>query len=324
MSKAGAQTRLLGRAVVLILCVALIWPAMLIANATEQRTLSFADSSRIGPVLDVQINGVATTALLDTGATVALIDDQFLGAQNPSNFLATEARILGLGGLRQYPMASLSDLSVGARSWRDLRVAVNTHTTFPVEHSILPISLFQTSIIDFEFGESRVHLYDGRPKRVRNAPKSTIRYTENQRLIFMPIKINGARGLALIDTGAERSFVNPAYARRAKSVPDEYDEERMQGSDLSTKTAHLHTFRNFEVGDFEIPKSRIPVLRTDLFEELGYADTPMMVLGMDYLKHFRVQIDRRRKRITFVQSPEAYRRQGTRQPSAGISEYFDR
>ena len=230
------------RGVALLLCAVLIWPVMLIVSAAEQPTLSFAKSSRIGPVLDVQINGVTMTALLDTGATVALIDDHYFAATEAPNHLATDARILGLGGIQQYPMALLSNLSVGARSWRDLRVAVNTCENFPVEHSILPISLFQTSITDFEFSESCVRLYDDRPKRVRNASKSTIGYTEHQRLIFISIKINGAKGLALLDTGAEPSFVNPAYARRAKSIADEYDEEQMQGSDLSTKTAHLHTF----------------------------------------------------------------------------------
>ena len=84
MSRAGAQTNAPARTFLLVLCAVLIWPAVLIANATEQRTLSFADSSRIGPVLDVQINGVATTALLDTGATVALIDNQYF-ANLPRN-----------------------------------------------------------------------------------------------------------------------------------------------------------------------------------------------------------------------------------------------
>ena len=78
------------------------------------------------------------------------------------------------------------------------------------------------------------------------------------------------------------------------------------------------------VGNFEIPKSRIPVLRTDLFKELGCADMPMMVLGMDFLKHFHVLIDHRRKRIISVQPPEASRQQGIHQYSARISEYFDR
>ena len=324
MSQAGAQTRSWARAVVLVICAVLIVPILLIASAAEQRTLSFSESSRLGPVLDIEINGVATTALLDTGATVALIDDQYLTTLDAPDDLTARARILGLGGMREYPMASLPSLSVGDRSWSDVRIAINTGHQFPVEHSILPISLFQTSIIDFEFSKSRLHLYDGRPKRVRDAPKSTIRYTETDRLMFMPVKINGVKGLALIDTGAERSFVNRAYARRAKAIPDEFEQEQMKGSDLSTKTAHLHTFRKFQVGDFHIPKSRIPVLRTDLFEELGYADTPMMVMGMDFLKHFRVQIDRKRKRITLVQAPEGYRRQSLRLQSARIEEYFDR
>ena len=38
-----------------------------IANAAEQKTLSFAESSRVGPVLNVEVNGYVTTALLDTG-----------------------------------------------------------------------------------------------------------------------------------------------------------------------------------------------------------------------------------------------------------------
>lgn len=324
MAQLGSQIRSRAIAKILLLCAILLWPMTHIANAAEQKTLSFAESSRVGPVLNVEVNGYVTTALLDTGATVALIDEEYFPALEPEAFLEMQTRILGLGGLREYPMTHLQHLLVGERSWHDLQVAVNTNSQFPVEHSILPISLFQSSIVDFEFSESRVHLYDGRPKRVRDAPKSTIKYTEHQRLIFMPIRINGVKGLALIDTGAERSFVNPAYARRSKAIPDTYEQERMQGSDLATKTAHLHTFRNFQVGNFEIPKSRIPVLRTDLFEELGYADTPMMVMGMDYLKHFRVQVDRKRKRITMIHMPEGYRRQSLRLQSARINEYFDR
>lgn len=324
MAKLGSHIRPRAREMVLIVCAILLWSTTLFANASEQRTLSFAESSRTGPVLNVEVNGVATTALLDTGATVALIDDDYLTALEPPAFLDTQARILGLGGLREYPMMTLQHLAIGERSWNDLRVAVNTSHRFPVDHSILPISLFQASIIDFEFSKSRVHLYDGRPQRIRNAPKSVIRYKEDQRLIFVPIKINGVKGLALIDTGAERSFVNPAYAHRAKAVPEEYEQERMQGSDLATKTAHLYTFRKFEVGEFEIPKSKIPVLRTNLFEALGYTDTPMMVMGMDFLHHFRVQVDRRRKQITMVHMRERYPRPRFRPQAARINEYFER
>ncbi len=324
MVQLGSHIRPRTRDLILIVCAILLWSTTLFANASEHRTLSFAETTRIGPVINVEVNGIATTALLDTGATVALIDDDYLTEHEPPEFLDVQARILGLGGLREYPTTTLQHLTVGERSWQDVRVAVNSSHRFPVDHSILPISLFQTSIVDFEFSKSQVHLYDGRPRRVRNAPKSVIRYKEDQRLIFVPVKINGVRGLALIDTGAERSFVNPAYARRAKAVPEEYEQERMQGSDLSTKTAHLYTFRKFEIGEFGIARTKIPVLRTDLFEALGYTDTPMMVMGMDFLHHFRLQVDRKRKRITMVQVQERYPRSRLRPQAARISDYFDR
>ena len=44
----------------------------------------------------------------------------------------------------------------------------------------------------------------------------------------------------------------------------------------------------------------IPVLETEMFAELGLGDEPVMVLGMDLLEHFRVQIDQRRQKLILV------------------------
>lgn len=301
MAKIGSHVFERARGVVLILCLAVFGLSFQTAQATEQRTFPLIDDPQFGPIMAVQVNSIDTTALLDTGATIGLVFDDFLSEdQVPVSFENT-ANILGLGGLREYPIMELKDLSVGARTWSDVRVAVNTSNRFPVDHNILPISLFQSSIVDFEFNKALVHFYDGRPRRVREKIKSTVKYVDTQRLIFAPIKINGIRGLALIDTGAQRSFVNPMYATQSKAVAVIREQERMQGSDLSRNTAQLYTFRDFRLGAFRAAKTNIPVLQTDLFDELGYADAPMMVIGMDFLQHFRVQIDRKRKRITFVQ-----------------------
>ena len=210
------------------------------------------------------------------------------------------------------------------KDWTDVRAAVNSSNLFPVRHSILPISLFDAEIIDFDFAEARVHFYDGRPKRVRRTRKTTIKYTEDQGLIFIPIKINGERGLALIDTGAERSFVNFAYAQQARAIPEFTEQERMRGSDLAPKTARLHTFRDLKFGDFHIPRSKIPALRTDLFQSLGFGDAPMMVMGMDLLAHFRLQVDRERKRVTFLQEADRWTPSDARFHSGRINEFFER
>lgn len=273
---------------------------MQMAYASEQKTFSFEEDARNRPIMAVEVNGVSTTALLDTGATIALLDHAYFEEDCLQGWSEQATKILGIGGQKLYPVTELTDLSVGSRSWSDVRVAVNTGNRFPVDHGILPISLFQTSIVDFEFDKSKVHFYDGRPKRVRRGHANTIKYIDDQRLIFIPIKINGVRGYALVDTGAEKSFVNQAFARRSKGIPDIAESESMQGSDLKRKTAQMHTFRDLRFGDNRIAKFRIPVLATDMFSELGYADEPMMVMGMDLLHHFRLQVDRKRKRITFV------------------------
>ncbi|MFN3213850.1 MAG: aspartyl protease family protein [Henriciella sp.] len=278
------------------------------AEASERRTFPLIEDPLQGPVIAIQVNGVESTAIIDTAATIAMIDDKYLAADQPFVPEVGVTHVLGLGGLREYPVTEISDLSIGTRSWRDMRVAVNTSDQFPVRHGIVPLSLFQSSIVDFEFSRARIQVYDGRPKRVRRATASTIKYDDHQRLVFIPIEINDVSGFALIDTGAVRSFVNPAFARQARAVPDPFEQEQLKGSDLSRQTAHLHTFRDFRFGDFRIAKSKLPVLDTDLFEELGYGDAPMMVMGMDFLRHFRLQVDQKRQRVTFVHSGSIRRR----------------
>jgi len=270
------------------------------AQATERETLALQQNDRDWPITTIIINGQLTPALLDTGATIALINDEHMAFDPTQAQSVRETRVLGIGGQRLFPVTALTSLTVGAQSWQDLQVAVNTENRFPVEQNILPVSMFERSVIDFDFRNSRVELYDGHPKFVRGARRSAIGYSDVDGLIFIPIRINGVRGKALIDTGADVSFVNDAYAKRAKGVPRVDEEKDMRGSDLERNTVKIYTFRKLQFGNNQISKFGIPVLETDLFRELGFEDGPMMVIGMDLLKHFRLQVDLDRKRLTFL------------------------
>ena len=307
MANAGSHFVGQARGIILFLFALALGLICQSAEASERRTFPLIEDPRDGPVISIQVNGVESTALVDTAATIAMIDDKYLTPDQPLVPEDGTTRILGLGGRREYPVTEISDLSIGARSWREMRVAVNTSDQFPVRHGIVPLSLFQSSIVDFEFSRERIRVYDGRPKRVRKAIISTIEYDDQHRLIFIPITVNRVDGFALIDTGATRSFVNPPFAQQARAVPDPYEQELLKGSDLSRQAAHLHTFRDFRFGDFRISKAKLPVLDTDLFEELGYGDAPMMVMGMDFLQHFRLQVDQKRNRVTFAHSANTRR-----------------
>ncbi len=280
-----------------------------VADASRKReslVLNLVSDNR--PMAEVNINGVNTTALLDTGATIALIDHQLIDddAIDPSK--AGETLILGIGGQKLYPTTRLEKLSVGSMRWSGLRVAVNPTDRFPVNQSVIPISVFDENVIDFDFINDRVHVYDGRPKRVRQGRRSTVEYTTEQRLIFIEVKVNGVRGKALIDTGADVSFANPIFAQQARATLSLEDTQRMRGSDLTNQIASVYIFRRFDFGRNRIAKFKFPVLNTDLFDELGFADEPMMVIGMDLLQHMRLQVDRDRQRLTFIVPHSSKRR----------------
>ncbi|MEM9054117.1 MAG: aspartyl protease family protein [Pseudomonadota bacterium] len=278
----------------------LVWPCLILAEASEERTLTLQDNLYDRPLTSVMVNGASSVAILDTGATIALIDEDLLGFDETSAKTGEEAEILGIGGKRIYPIMQVESLAVGSERWAGLRVAVNTANRFPVERTVLPISIFDARVVDFDFRKDRLHLYDSRPRRVREADKSVVRYKDVQGLIFIPIRINGVRGKALIDTGADMSFVNPAYAHLAKASIDFDETKRIRGSDLSTSNASVYAFRSLRFGDNEITRFKLPVLKTELFAELGFGDEPLMVMGMDILKQFRLQVDRERGRVSFV------------------------
>lgn len=285
-------------------------------SATETRTVSIESNVNNWPVAAVTINGTPTEALLDTGATIPLINHDYIPGEARPDWTSMQTRVLGIGGQRIYRVTTLTQLSVGREVWKDVRAAVNTESRFPVDQNILPISLFGSDIVDFDFANSEIHFYEGRPKRLRGMSRATIAYQEEDGLIYIPIEINGISGLALIDTGADRTFVNEAYSDLAESIPMVLDDQEMKGADLTRKVAEMHTFRRLKFGKTAVRKFHVPVLRTDLFKELGFGDGPMMVMGMDLLHHFRIQIDRRQNTVTFISPGQEQIRRPLRDPSA--------
>lgn len=283
----------------LVLCGLVLWCAAT-ATASEERSLVLQSGTSNRPYTSVSINGAPTIALVDTGATISLIQKSFL-SHEPVDYAGLEqARILGLGGQREYPITSLSSLQAGPETWSDVRVAVNLRETFPVDVSVLPIAIFESRVVDFDFKNGRLHLYDTRPKRVRRSQVSSLRYQSINNLIFVPVVINGTRGRALIDTGADVSFVNQTFADRARGRIDEARTQLVRGSDLNRIWASIHNFRRLEFGNHSVDRLTIPVVSTDLFSELGFDEEPMMVIGMDLLSNFRLQIDRKKSRAIFV------------------------
>ena len=272
---------------------------MCTASATEREALSLQENAENWPITLISVNGQTTTALLDTGATIAMIDDDLFAA-DVIDAAIPETRLLGIGGQRKVPVARISALKAGTWAWSDLRVAVNTEDEFPLQQNILPTSIFQSEVVDFDFPNGRVELYNGDPQRIRGTDRNIMAYTPYEGLILIDIRIAGAPGKALIDTGASVSFLNPSFAVHAGGVRRIEDEQDLFGSDLERNPVKIYRFRNLRFGSHRVSEFDIPVLETEMFAELGLGDQPVMVLGMDLLEHFRVQIDQKQQKLILV------------------------
>lgn len=291
-------TRLNWSSVVTLLLVSMFC-AVSAASATERTGLTLLPNEDNWPIIMIRINGHSTSALIDTGATIAVVDDNLLGAEL-SQHAPGETKVLGLGGQRTFPLTRVESIAVGAQSWSGIPAAVNTKDEFPIEQCVLPASLFQSQIIDFDFPNGRVDFYEGYPKFARGKTRSAITYTLNGGLIYVPVRINGVRGKALVDTGASVSFVNPSFAERARGVRRIESEQEMHGADLSRNRIETYNLRDFRMGKFSVSRLGLPVLESELFQQMGFENEPMMVIGVDFLENFRVQIDQDRKRIVFL------------------------
>ena len=107
------------------------------------------------------------------------------------------------------------------------------------------------------------------------------------------MKINGHKGLFLVDTGATDSFLYKRFLKK-------YNLE-IQGSQL---IAHYETgnglisvpvfYSDIEIGRFKLNNSRIGIL------EDGTANDTRIdgIIGMGVLKNFNVKLDSRKMRMT--------------------------
>jgi|GEM_PF-308138 len=267
------------------------------AWASENRTLSLEEGRHGRMTIAAMINGQSTQALVDTGATIPLIDMVYLGNEEEPVDSMPSINILGVGGHREYRRGAIDELQIGGDYWINLTAAVDDEQREPVLQPILPINLFDARVVDFDFARQKLHLYNGKPRRPRNAIQSTLKYEIINNLMFVDVEINGVKGKALIDTGADVTFMTKAFAREANGRIDEELTQRIRGSDLKANTAEYRVLRNFQVGDMLIEKVMLPALNTELFQALGVDHEYCMVLGMDYLQFYRLQIDRKREEV---------------------------
>lgn len=223
--------------------------------------------------------------------------------------------MVGVHTLAGYEMASsvrAARIHSGALNLNHTRLVIGQRAGLLGADGLIGTDLLSDLRITLSFrGGSRATI--GQP-RLDNAsffqgPPPTLRFAdptgpESEDLLILKGSAYGRDILAIIDTGAEVSIVNPAFASVARA-------ERATFRDgTSTRRIHTPIGAIVDAQAILLPElsinggrvRRLPVLMGDFhtFRRLGLGETPAMLMGIDVLRLYsRVIIDLRRRQIAF-------------------------
>ena len=113
--------------------------------------------------------------------------------------------------------------------------------------------------------------------------------------MIVPFRLDGIVGLGVLDTGAERSVVGASLAHQTgltAAILSHDPQSKMQGVG-GAAIAHVHLFRQLEVGRETIHGPEILVLPSDL----GIVDA---LLGADFLRSRRTWLSFRSRQLIFA------------------------
>lgn len=115
--------------------------------------------------------------------------------------------------------------------------------------------------------------------------------------ILLPISVNGVAGMAMLDTGAQQTIINPAFAQALVfSAPQQPAGEIMgiDGTAIAMMRAHVEAAR---IGPWHWDNAMLHIADLAVFDRMGPREAPLMILGMDWLAGRRFAIDYGRQEV---------------------------
>ncbi len=276
-----------------------LWPSL--AHGAERLVIPFHISELEHMVVGIEINGTTTTTgVVDTAATFAMVDSRTAAQSGivPPDATTPRVSILGVNGAKDYPVVRLNSVKTGNVRLGALEAAYSRDLDIPgTAANVLPSSAFPGDVLEFDFRNRLISVYDGRPDRPKSNLYDSVPYKLDGGLIFVDIRINGRKGRGLIDTGSNLTYVNSTFADLAGLATNAEKTQLLRGATGGDESLRVATARRVTLADFNFEKADLFVADPELFTLLGLRDEPVMVIGLDLLSSFKVQFDRRRNRI---------------------------
>ena len=168
--------------------------APLLAHAAERLVIPFHISELEHMVVRLEINGTTvTTGVVDTAATFAMVDSRTAiqsGVAAP-DAESEKVSILGVNGAKTYPIVRLDSVKTGNVRLGALEAAYSRDLDIPgTAANVLPSSAFPGDVLEFDFRNRLISVYDGRPDRPTTTYHDSVPYKLDGGLMYVDIRIN--------------------------------------------------------------------------------------------------------------------------------------
>jgi predicted aspartyl protease len=256
--------------------------------------------------VDVMFDGHPAKLVLDTGAERTMLTESAVARLHLRRDLHHVTNSVGIGGASATYEAVLDDFAVGVFRLPVERVLVGTFP-LPEVGGVQPDGLLGADILlafdlDIDLPARRLTIYRARPC-ADSRPPWTVPYASVEGVgmrrdrLVVPLKINGADGRAVLDTGAQRTVITPELAARGgvtQAMLDADPSRMMRGASREQASFRLHRFNTVRIGndvsqDVPLPVARLP----------GAAEDAL--LGGDFLHGRRVWLSSASHQVFFTE-----------------------
>jgi predicted aspartyl protease len=120
-------------------------------------------------------------------------------------------------------------------------------------------------------------------------------------LLTLPVRINGAEGVAMLDTGSRDSRISPQFAQAASvdaSTAAFRDADLIYGANDKAKASRIGPVGTIEFAGITVPHAVARVIDLPAFATAGIGEHAM-ILGADLMQPYRLIYDHAAKRFWF-------------------------
>lgn len=242
------------------------------------------------PLIDVTINDQGPFPMvLDTGAAATALTPAVVARLALQE--AGRARVQGASGVQEVPLYRLDSVAVaGLRREQQMGAVLPNNPSAEGHGGVLGAGTFLNTRIKFDFAGNSFHVDDGATRAPLAGSVRTSVEFRHRTFAFFNARVDGVDARAVLDTGARRSVAN-AHLRTALGFAA--NDPRFRAVEgIGGATGHsTETFgadaRSIIIAGHDFGAFEIAFAELSVFPQLGLADVPGIILGMDILRRAR-------------------------------------